>query len=632
MADPAHILRSRFGLDEFRPGQKEVIDDVLAGRDVLCVMPTGAGKSLCYQLPGVAGGGLAIVVSPLISLMADQVRQLHDRGIEAILLNSAQSGADQATVISRLRRGFRGLLYVAPERFFAPTFQPLLADLRPALFAVDEAHCVSHWGHDFRPEYGQLGPVRRQLGNPPTIALTATATDDVRADIIRQLHLREPAVYITGFDRPNLSYECARVTQGARKQAALLEFLGRETGSGIVYCATRNAVDELTDLVSGRLSDRPVFAYHAGMDAAARSASQARFMATPRAICVATTAFGMGVNKPDIRFVVHYNFPGTIEQYYQEAGRAGRDGRPARCLVLFSFQDRRTQEYFIQRIGEENDGLSVERIAELQQVATDKLELMVRFLSTHRCRRQMILDYFGDESTIEGCACDVCARRNDVGGGDVIVDDRTTLVVRKILSGVARLNGGFGVSMVADVLVGRDNEKIARRGLDRLSVYGLLREYKPAAVVEMVRRCIEAGLAEQIDPDRNFRPIVRLTPTGVRVMKAEAPPPEVLCDLLPRSRGAAMGRAIARSGPRAAPLPEPELDQDAEARFQRLRAARARIAREKQVPAYVICRDQTLKLIAARAPASLALLEQVRGMGPMKIKLYGQAFLDAVGG
>lgn len=632
--DVLHILKSRFGLDGFRLAQREVIGDVLAGRDVLCVMPTGAGKSLCYQLPAVARRGVAIVVSPLISLMADQVRQLGDRGIDALLLNSSQSAAEQSAVISRLRRGFDGLLYVAPERFFAPTFQPLLAQLEPALFAVDEAHCVSHWGHDFRPEYSQLGPIREQLGNPPTIALTATATDDVRADIIRQLHLREPAVYITGFDRANLSYECVRVSKVAEKQAMLLNLLRRESGSGIVYCATRSAVDELTGLLSQELSDRPVFAYHAGMDAAARTASQARFMSTPRAVCVATTAFGMGVNKPDIRFVVHYNFPGTIEQYYQEAGRAGRDGAPARCVVLFSFQDRKTQEFFIDRIGSDNDGLPPERVAELQKVARDKLDLLVRFLSTHRCRRQMILDYFGDESAIDACSCDVCARKDQNGGTAAaaeVVDDETTLVVRKILSAVARLNGNFGVSMVADVLVGRENEKVARRGLDQLTVYGLLRAYKPAVVTEMIRRCVEAGLAEQVDPDRNFRPIVRLTPAGVRVMKGETPPPETLIDLLPRHRAAAARGSGRSTRSDQAAFAEPmELDPDAEARFQRLRTARGQLARDRQVPAYVICHDRTLKLIAARAPSSLAMLEQVKGMGPMKVKLYGEALLAAM--
>lgn len=622
-------LQRRFGLTGFRLAQREVIDDVLGGKDVLCVMPTGAGKSLCYQLPAVVKGGLAIVVSPLISLMADQVRQLRERGIEAIVLNSGQTGREQGAVVGRLQRGFAGLLYVAPERFFAPTFQPILQTLQPTLFAVDEAHCVSHWGHDFRPEYRQLGAIRGQLGNPPTIALTATATDDVRADIVRQLHLSEPAIYVTGFDRPNLSYESLRVNKSAEKQATLLNLLRQETGTGIVYCSTRKAVDELTSMLSQALSDRPVFAYHAGMDAAARSANQAQFMSTPRAVVVATTAFGMGVNKPDIRFVIHYNLAGTIEQYYQEAGRAGRDGKPARCVVLFSIQDKKTQEFFIDKIGENNE-LPPARIVELQKVATDKLELMIRFLQTHRCRRQMILDYFGDEQAISNCTCDVCrrARRdgNDARAVSHVVDDDTTLVIRKILSAIARLNGSYGVSMISDVLLGAENERLKARRLDQMSVYGLLRGFRGRQVTEMVRRVIEAGLAEQVDPDRNFRPIVQITRPGVAVMKAEQPPPEALIDLLParrrKARGAHQEPGIDHSA---------QLDPAAEARFGLLRQVRAQLARAKGVPAYVICHDSTLKLIALAEPASLADLERIKGMGPMKVKLYGEALLAGMG-
>lgn len=631
--DVEQILRDRFGLTTFRKGQREVIDDVLAGKDVLCVMPTGAGKSLCYQLPAVISGGLTIVVSPLISLMSDQVRQLSDRGINAIYLNSGQSAAEQSAALSQVRNGFDGLLYVAPERFFAPNFQPFLKSMNVKLFAIDEAHCVSHWGHDFRPEYGQLGPIRDQLGNPPTIALTATATDDVRADIIRQLHLREPSIYITGFDRPNLSYECIRINKRQEKYQHLLNILRREQGTGIIYCSTRKAVDELTSYLPQALSDRPIFAYHAGMDAAARASNQANFMSTPRAIVVATTAFGMGVNKPDIRFVIHFNFAGTIEGYYQEAGRAGRDGDPARCIVLFSFADRRTQEFFIEKIGEDGS-LDALRKAELQQIARDKLELMVRFLSTQRCRRQMILDYFGDESPIENCTCDVC-KRGDVSPHEQQVDDETTLVIRKILSAIARLNGKFGTGMVADVLIGTTSERITKFGIDKQSTFGLLAAHSANRVKDMIRRTIEAGLAEQVDPDRNFRPIVRLTNTGIKVMKAEVAPPPMLVDLLPRHRGVESevdgqpweNRRDRKKSSTAANI---QLDAEAEDRFARLRAARSEMARERNVPAYVICHDSTLKYIALEAPSNLEELESVKGMGPMKVKLYGERLLASL--
>jgi ATP-dependent DNA helicase RecQ len=298
-------------------------------------------------LPAVVQGGLTIVVSPLISLMEDQVQQLRDEEIPAALLNSSLTASMQREVLSQLEAGFDGLLYVAPERFFAASFQSVLDKLNVRLFAIDEAHCISQWGHDFRPEYAQLGAVRERLGSPPTIALTATATEDVRNDIIRGLNLREPKIVITGFDRPNLIYESRRLTKQFEKDEALLRLLRQENGSGIVYCATRKAVDALTSMLSQTLIDRPVFAYHAGMDQAARTANQEQFMQTPRAIAVATNAFGMGINKPDIRLVVHYNCPGTLEAYYQEAGRAGRDGLPAICTLFYRVEDSRVQSYFL---------------------------------------------------------------------------------------------------------------------------------------------------------------------------------------------------------------------------------------------------------------------------------------------
>src|SRR4051794_6478765 len=399
MPDLREQLQNLFGLDEFRPAQRGVIEDVLAGKDVLCVMPTGAGKSLCYQLPTSVQGGLTVVVSPLISLMADQVQQLRDEGLPAMLINSSQTPAEQREAIAALHQGFEGLLYVAPERFASGAFISTIEQLKPKLFAIDEAHCISQWGHDFRPDYSQLGEVRKKLGSPPTIALTATATDDVRADIIHRLALREPSIVVTGFDRPNLAYESIRAPKVSDKDRALIDLLRTELGSGIVYCSTRRAVDEITAMLSEHLKDRSVFAYHAGMDQAARASNQERFMNTPRAVAVATNAFGMGINKPDIRFVVHYNIPGTLEAYYQEAGRAGRDGQVSRCIVLFSYQDKHTQEFFIGKIGQDRE-MDPAIVQELQERARAKLELVIKYAQTHRCRRQMILDYFGDESEV----------------------------------------------------------------------------------------------------------------------------------------------------------------------------------------------------------------------------------------
>ncbi|HEX8342389.1 MAG TPA: ATP-dependent DNA helicase RecQ, partial [Tepidisphaeraceae bacterium] len=505
------ILHERFGLTDFRRMQREVIEAVLANRDVMCVMPTGAGKSLCYQLPAVVGGGLTLVVSPLISLMEDQVAQLRERGIHSAYLNSSQSSADQREVMQWARDGELRLLYVAPERFFSGGFFDEIERLGIARMAVDEAHCISQWGHDFRPEYSRLGDVRRRLGNPPCVALTATATDDVREDIIHILGLQTPDVVVTGFDRPNLKYEARCLDRASDKEVLIKQLLADEPGSAIIYCSTRKTVDWLSEELADELRPRLVVGYHAGMDSADRTQQQERFMRTPGAVAVATNAFGMGINKPDVRLVVHHDVPGTLEAYYQEAGRAGRDGDVSRCVLIYHFADRLTQEYFIDKLGRGDVTADPARIAEIKSHATAKLDLVTRYARFARCRRQQILDYFGDEQSISDCNCDVC--RGDLQQGDVTPE--TTLAVRQILSAIARLNGRFGIGILADTLAGVPGERMSKWRLDQLSVFGLLKLHGAKAVMRMIHRVIESGLARQRDPDGMRRPIVEITPQGV---------------------------------------------------------------------------------------------------------------------
>ena len=633
MPDLRDHLQQFFGLDDFRPAQREVIGDVLRGKDVLCVMPTGAGKSLCYQLPSAIQRGLNIVVSPLISLMEDQVQQLRDEGIPAAFLNSSLTPSMRRQTLAELADGFEGLLYVAPERFGSIEFQELVSRLSPRLLAIDEAHCISQWGHDFRPDYHRLGEVRQQLGSPPCIALTATATEDVRNDIIHRLHLSEPTVVVTGFDRPNLSYQSRRVAKAVEREAELLDLIRKEPGSAIVYCATRKAVEEVAGMLGRSVGGRAVLAYHAGMDPATRSANQEKFMGATGAVAVATNAFGMGINKPDIRLVVHYNIPGTLEAYYQEAGRAGRDGRASRCVILFSYQDRYTQEFFIEKIGQDKSEADPQLIDRLKNHATQKLDLMIRYAQTHRCRRKMILDYFGDEAEVIDCRCDVCRPGEDADGADasatLVLSDEAIVLVRQLLSAMARLHGRFGVGVVADVLAGVENEKAQRWGFNQLSVFGLLRAHSNKRIVAMLHRVMEAGLARQRDPEgTKFRPVVELTAAGIAVMKGQQPPPATLADLLPR-RGMSSSTGERRRTAKE-PRQDAELSPEDEDRFERLRAARAQLARERDLPAYCICHDSTLKLIAQAAPADADALEQIKGMGPHKVRMYGQAFLAAL--
>jgi ATP-dependent DNA helicase RecQ len=586
-------LKKHFGYDEFRPLQEEVIIDALAGRDVFVLMPTGGGKSLCFQLPALMRDGLTIVVSPLIALMKDQVDALQTSGIPATYLNSTLDREEAKARWRGLHRGEYRMLYVAPERLMLDTFLERALNWDIAQFAIDEAHCISEWGHDFRPEYRELKKLRRHLPDVPIMALTATATERVRTDIIKELQLSDPRSYVASFNRPNLTY---RVVPKSAPYEQLLAFIrSRPNDSGIVYCASRKSTESVAqNLKEDGIAAKP---YHAGLTNDERTKNQDAFLRDDVRVITATIAFGMGINKPNVRFVVHYDLPKNIESYYQETGRAGRDGLPSECVLLFSPGDVAKQLHFIDEKAEKE-----------ARIARAQLQQMVHYAETRECRRAVLLDYFGERFLQQSCeSCDNCLQPRETFDG--------TVHAQKFLSCIYRIHArhgfGFGLGHVVDVLRGADTEAIRQRGHNELSTYNIGGELKRGEWQAIGRELLRLGLIE-CAPGKFAT--LSLTPAGMEALRKRTSivltKQIEIAEKAPRRRAGAI-----------------ECD---EALFDRLRHLRRKLADERGVPAYIIFSDVSLREMAREYPANSTEFRRIPGVGEQKSKDFGEAFLSEI--
>ncbi|PRH83459.1 DNA helicase RecQ [Arenimonas caeni] len=602
MHSPAlDLLRRVFGHADFRGEQAAVVSQLVAGGDCLVLMPTGAGKSLCYQVPSMLREGTGIVISPLIALMQDQVEALRQLGVRAACLNSALSGEEASRVESQLLAGELDLLYVAPERLLTDRFLSLLDRSRIALFAIDEAHCVSQWGHDFRPEYRQLDVLHARWPAVPRIALTATADHPTRREIAERLGLQDAPWFVTSFDRPNIRYRVV-LKDDARRQ--LLDFLGDHRGqAGIVYCLSRRKVEETADyLASHGIEALP---YHAGLDAGVRAANQRRFIRGEGVVMVATIAFGMGIDKPDVRFVAHLDLPKSVEGYYQETGRAGRDGDPAEAWLCYGLGDVVTLGQMIAQSGAPEERQWVER---------RKLDALLGYCESTGCRRQLLLAAFGEQHAGNCGNCDNCLDPPRTWDG--------TVAAQKALSCVYRTGQRFGVTHLVDVLRGADTDRIRQLGHDQLSTYGIGTELDARQWKGVFRQLVALGLLEV---DIEGHGSLRLTPDSRAVLRGERP--VSLREEVVRRRERVRGRGRgAASGPAAA-TPAVALSAADQPVFEALRQLRTQLARELSLPPYMIFQDATLRAIAEQRPASLDELARVGGVGAAKLERYGEQVL-----
>ena len=600
MRDKLSVLKEYFGHDSFREGQNRITDSLLGGRDVLGIMPTGAGKSICYQVPALMFDGITIVVSPLISLMKDQVSALVQSGVAAAYINSSLTHAQYLKVLQNTESGKYKIIYVAPERLCAPAFLGICRNLNISMVAVDEAHCVSQWGQDFRPSYLKIPDFIDALNSRPVVgAFTATATGAVRDDIKTLLRLVSPLVVTTGFDRPNLFFS---VMQPKNKSIELMKLIKeRKNESGIVYCSTRKAVEEVCELLqkNGFAATR----YHAGLDENERRRNQDDFVYDRATIMVATNAFGMGIDKSNVSFVIHYNMPKNMESYYQEAGRAGRDGRSADCILLYSAKDARTNQILINN-SEPNPDLTEDEQEEVRRRDRERLKQMTFYCTTHKCLRKFILEYFGDKGPERCEKCSNCLSNHE--NTDITVD------AQKIMSCVARTGQRYGKKVICDVLRGSKNERLISAGLSRQSTYGIMAD------------CPEKRLRDIID---------HLCESGYMTAQGDEYP---ILKLAPKSRGVLTGQETLRmmleipQKKKAAAVKDALLPPADEKLLAALKDLRKSLAMRQSIPAYVVFTDATLIDMCRLKPKTQEEFMEVSGVGQAKSQRYGEVFLAVI--